>query len=67
MNKRRTWMVRAGRGGRFFDDFQEQSTVAIGWKAVGDLAKFSTRDEVVAAVRKAYPEDREQAVIMAAG
>ena len=62
-----TWMVRAGQGGRFFDDFKERSIVAIGWRAVRDLSKLHTRDEIAKAVRDAYPDFRDQAVTMTAG
>jgi restriction system protein len=63
----RTWMVRAGRGGRFFEDFRESSIVAIGWAAVGNLSAFNSREELAEAVREAYPSFRDQAVAMAAG
>lgn len=34
------WMVRAGRGGVYFEDF-EQGYVAIGWSKLGDLSLFT--------------------------
>ena len=63
----RTWMVRAGRGGRFFEEFRDRSMVAIGWRAVGDLSGLSAREAVVAAVRRSYPAYSDQAIIVAAG
>jgi restriction system protein len=35
------WMVRAGRGGIYSEDF-EKGYVAIGWSELGDLTKFSS-------------------------
>jgi restriction system protein len=47
--------VRAGRGGRYADDFREAGIAGIGWSRVGDLHGLD-RAEVVAAVRAAYGE-----------
>jgi restriction system protein len=63
----KTWMVRAGRGGRYFEEFRDSSVIAIGWVAAGNLVSFNTREEFIAAVRAAYPAFRDQAVAMAAG
>lgn len=62
-----TWMVRAGRAGRFFDDFRDRSIVSIGWAGVGDLTGVKSRDDMLAAVREVYPAFREQAAVMTAG
>lgn len=62
----KAWMVRAGRNGRFFDQFREQGIVAIGWREVGDVIRCRDRDEVIAATRAAYPTFSEQAVLIAA-
>ena len=35
----------------------ELGFVAIGWDAIGDLANFSTKDEIVEALSKEYPDD----------
>lgn len=63
----RTWMVRAGKGGRFFDEFRDKSIVAIGWDGIGDLARMKTRDEIANAVRAASPNSSEQSISMTAG
>lgn len=46
---KRGWMVRAGRGGKFFDQFQE-GKVAIGWNNLGDLNQYRSQEEL----REAY-------------
>jgi restriction system protein len=62
-----TWMVRAGRGGRFFDDFRGRSMVAIGWHEMGNMGTLKTRERFLDAVRAAYPNHTGQAVIMDGG
>lgn len=44
------WMIRAGEGGRFADEFKEQNAVAIGWNELGDLRNYPTTE----AIRDAY-------------
>lgn len=44
------WMIRAGEGGRFVDEFKDQCCVAIGWNELGDLRNYTTTD----AIRQAY-------------
>lgn len=49
------WMVRAGREGERETDALEQSLIIAGWPEMGDLTQFTTRRELHAAVREAYP------------
>lgn len=44
------WMIRAGRGGTYIEDFEAKGFAAIGWSRLGDLNQY--RD--VAAIREAY-------------
>ncbi len=62
-----TWMVRAGRSGRFFDSFREQEIVSIGWSGVGDIGQLKTREAVMAAVKAAYPDYSDQTAAVATG
>lgn len=50
------WMVRAGRGGRWTEDFISKGVVGLGWHDVGDSTGFATKAELGAAMRRAYPE-----------
>jgi len=43
-------MIRAGRGGRFAEDFASASRVAIGWNELGDLSAYSSDSSL----RQAY-------------
>lgn len=60
-------MVRAGEGGYLFDQFREQSIVAIGWAAAGPATEIRDKATLWEQVRKAYPDMRDQAVSMSAG
>ena len=67
MTKDVCWMVRAGQGGKIFDDFKEQSIVTIGWHAVADLSSASTRQDVIRLVQNAWSEWTKPKVANAAG
>lgn len=45
---KKTWMVRAGRGAEFVDQFTEQGVVAIGWAEFGDLTCCKSKADVEA-------------------
>ncbi|MDZ4696770.1 MAG: restriction endonuclease [Deltaproteobacteria bacterium] len=49
------WLVRAGEGGAFADEFEEQGVVAIGWSKAGPIAAAMSDPEVEACFIKAYP------------
>eukprot|EP01035_Chromulina_nebulosa_P062029 gene62029-84832_t len=61
------WMVRAGRGAIFYDDFKENRAVSIGWKEIGPLDRFSSREDIAAAVASYLPDSNVQSLAMAAG
>ena len=46
------WMIRAGTGGRYFDDFALNQCVAIGWNNIGDLRQYTNMESL----RNAYIE-----------
>ena len=61
------WMVRAGVGNRLYQSFLERGFVAIGWTNVGDLDQYRTRDELLSAVKREWPDWKPQAHVNAAG
>jgi restriction system protein len=63
----KTWMVRAGRDAMFIDDFREKKRVSIGWRALGSLDAYATRDDLARGVAKQWPEWHRQAQAMATG
>ena len=60
-------MVRAWRGGRFFDLFKDQSVIAIGWSDIGPLDSLKTREAIAERVAANWPEWHPQKVSMSAG
>ncbi len=54
------WMVRAGRGGVYADEFIDKAYVGIGWTALGDPTRVTDKAVLVAAAAKAYSGTSEQ-------
>lgn len=67
MAEKSLWMVRAGAGAGFFEEFERQGLVAVGWVEVGGLSGFRTREAFIDAVRRAYPMQKQGAVAITAG
>jgi restriction system protein len=61
------WMVRAGRGAKYAEMFEEGRYVAIGWDALGDLSRVSSKDALLPQYREAYPSEKPGQVWMAVG
>lgn len=55
------WMVRAGRGGIHFEDF-EKGYVAIGWSALGDLKEYNSIEELKSRYLESYGNNKPGAV-----
>lgn len=51
------WMIRAGRGGTYIEDFETKGYAAIGWARLGDLTQYANTD----AIRTAYVREITQA------
>lgn len=51
------WMIRAGEGGKYFDNFVKNDIVAIGWTSIKDLAKISSKSALEPLYRKNYPKE----------
>jgi restriction system protein len=67
MNLKPMWMVRAEVGGKYFDDFKENSIVAIGGAETGDLTSLKTRDSFKNAVAKQWSDWKKGKVTAWAG
>ena len=65
--KKRMWMVRAGEGAQFINEFKENNVVAIGWKECGDLTNVNSQAEIKELVRKCYGEQKEGTIAISAG
>jgi restriction system protein len=58
MAKTLMWMVRAGEGGYFFDDFRKDSVVAIGWNEIGDLTGVDSQEAIRDLYLAKYPDEK---------
>ncbi|MGD8310730.1 MAG: restriction endonuclease [Chromatiales bacterium] len=67
MSPKPMWMVRAEVGGKYFEDFKEQSIVAIGWPNLGDMSELKTRSAFSKAVAHQWPNWKKMQVAMSAG
>jgi restriction system protein len=54
------WMVRAGRGGIYIEDF-EKGYAAIGWSQLGDLTQYTSNDSLRAKYIEIYGNDKPSA------
>ncbi|WP_339409411.1 restriction endonuclease [Pseudomonas sp. EA_35y_Pfl2_R5] len=54
------WMIRAGRGGVYIEDF-ERGYAAIGWSQLGDLTQYATGDSLRQKYIEVYGNDKPSA------
>jgi len=55
------WIIRAGEGGKYFDDFVKHDVVAIGWQ-LKDLKSVESKAVLQQIYRKVYPKDSKATV-----
>ena len=60
------WMIRSD-GGALYDLFKDKSVVAMGWASVGNLSPFSSREALVEAIARQWPDWKEGRVRTSAG
>ncbi|MCW8876120.1 MAG: hypothetical protein OQK04_05275 [Kangiellaceae bacterium] len=53
-----TWMIRAGRNGRFFKDFKNKNFVAVGWNVLAPLDRFEDKAQIKLAYIMHYENDK---------
>jgi len=63
----KTWMIRAGKGGRFMERYESEQFVSLGWSGIGDVTNESERSIIVEKVQAAYPNYKPQQAAMAGG
>jgi hypothetical protein len=54
------WMVRAGKGATYADDFERLGIVAVGWNEAGDFTPLTSEQAVRDRIVSAYPDDSPQ-------
>jgi predicted Mrr-cat superfamily restriction endonuclease len=57
------WLLSAGKDGELWPAFWNENRVAIGWSTLGDLSRFSDREELKQAVRSAWPQASSQQTV----
>jgi restriction system protein len=58
------WMVRAGEGAAYIEDFQTAQIVSIGRNAVGDMRGLKSKNDFSNAILSAYPERKKAQTVM---
>jgi restriction system protein len=59
MALRSTWMVRAGEGGSYLDEFLADKVAAIGWRDAGRIEPTTSDEDVQKAFAAAFPDWKE--------
>lgn len=53
---KRYWLIAPGEDASLWEEFYQKGIIGIGWDRVGDLSKFSTREEIKNELLRLYPE-----------
>jgi 5-methylcytosine-specific restriction enzyme B len=53
---KRIWVMAPGKNGNLWDEFYSNGIAGVGWEEIGDLSKYSNRDEIRKSLIKLYPE-----------
>jgi hypothetical protein len=56
------WIVRAGEGGKYIDEFLKHNIIAIGWDKIKNARSFKSRAEVEKLYRRAYRNESKPAI-----
>lgn len=56
VSKKKYWIIAPGEGANKWDEFYKDGVIGIGWKGIGDLKQFGTREDIRNALIVAYPE-----------
>lgn len=67
MKKKPMWMVRAGEGAKWIDDFSEQDIVAIGWQKLGKIDVGESREAISARAATERPNASRSKIASSAG
>ncbi len=61
------WMVRAGKGGKYFNEFKDNNYVAVGWNNLGPLDQFENDEQRKAAYIATYGNEKPSKTANAIG
>lgn len=60
--QRSYWLLAPGEGAKRWDEWLERNIAAIGWKDIGNLEQYQTKDEAEEALEKAYEGGNQSGV-----
>jgi 5-methylcytosine-specific restriction protein B len=55
-NIKRYWLIAPGEEANAWDEFYEKGIVGINWDRLGDLKRYSSKEEIKSALLQAYPD-----------
>ena len=58
--KRRYWIIAPGRQAAFWDRWQKDKIIAIGWDKLEDLNQYKSKDEIAHRLQALYENDKSQ-------
>lgn len=58
------WLLAPGEGAKRWDEWLERNIAAIGWKDIGDLEQYETKDEIGDALERAYGGENPSSVAL---
>jgi hypothetical protein len=62
--QRSYWLLAPGEGAQRWDEWLERNIAAIGWKDIGNLEQYETKDEVGVALEKAYGGENPSSIAL---
>jgi MoxR-like ATPase len=58
VDKKRYWLYAPGENARLWESFSHENMIGIGWDDLGDLRNFTTKEDIKAAMKKIWGEDK---------
>lgn len=53
---KRYWLIAPGEGASLWEEYYQKGIIGIGWDRVGDLSRFSTREEIKNELLRVFPD-----------
>ena len=63
-NGREYWLIAPGQGAKFWQEWQAEDVIDIGWEDIGSLEEYETKNDVVTAIGRIYPDEGAKKVAM---
>lgn len=64
MGEQKIWMVRAGRGAEFIDDFIDDEFVGVGWMDIGDISESDSKSDIERRLKEVHTKASPGAIGM---